>query len=212
MKNISITFFVIFGFVLKSFSQSNLISQDTLVYCNQDSAIIQLSNPFNLVIWNKQEFPGIVIGSKLTVRESGMCYILAADSTKGDTTICFNTTDVAPSTFINVPSGYIITDVLVGYYGTPVQNCNNPLPGSCNYDVKNDIKYGLIGKKSFQYFQGAHPDLCTGVAKTLFVKLRCMKYTQDSVYVKLLKKPTNFFKLETPLHSQIMLFHTLCLY
>lgn len=179
-------------FLGKSYSQTNLIQQDTMIYCNQDSAIIQLNNSYNLVAWEKLGSSGLLLNNQLTIRESGFYRVFAADSTLGDTTICFNTTDVSMSTLVNVPIGYIITDVIAGYYGTPITNCINPLPGSCHFDATNIIRKGLVGKKSFQYYQGFHPDMCTGVVKSLYVKLRCMKYIQDSIYVSLIKKPLNY--------------------
>ncbi len=179
-------------FIGKSYSQTNLIQQDTMIYCDQDSAIIQLNNSYNLVAWEKVGSSGLVLNNQLTIRESGFYYVFAADSTLGDTTICFSTTDASMSTLVNVPVGYIITDVIAGYYGTPIANCSNPLPGSCHFDATNIIRKGLVGKKSFQYYQGFHPDLCTGVVKSLYVKLRCMKYIQDSIYVSLIKKPLNY--------------------
>jgi len=179
-------------FIGKSYSQTNLIQQDTMIYCDQDSAIIQLNNSYNLVAWEKVGSSGLVLNNQLTIRESGFYDVFAADSTLGDTTICFSTTDASMSTLVNVPVGYIITDVIVGYYGTPIANCSNPLPGSCHFDATNIIRKGLVGKKSFQYYQGFHPDMCTGVVKSLYVKLRCMKYIQDSIYVSLIKKPLNY--------------------
>jgi hypothetical protein len=181
--------------VSKSYSQTNIIPQDTMVYCDQDSAIIQLSASYNLVAWEKLGSSGIILNNQLIVRESGFYQVAAADSTLGDTTVCFSTSDASMSALVNVPIGYIITDVIAGYYGTPTANCSNPLPGSCHFDATNIIKKGFVGKKSFQYYQGFHPDMCTGVVKSLYVKLRCMKYIQDSIYISLIKQPMNYTQI-----------------
>jgi hypothetical protein len=192
MKKVLFTLFLIFGFKSISYSQTNLISKDTLVYCNQDSINFKLNRSFNLVTWKKLGSPGLIINDQLKIRESGLYYVYAADSTQGDTTICITTSDVNMSTIVNVPPGFIITDVIAGYYGKPITNCSNPTPGSCHFDATNIIKMGFVGKKSFQYFQGFHPDMCTGISKTLYVKLRCMKYFEDSVLISIINRPTKY--------------------
>jgi len=185
MKKIINFFFTIVSFSLQA--QTNLIAQDTISVCGNDSINLTISGNYNLYVWNKTGSYGLIVGNTLTARQSGQYKIKVADSSLGDTTICFTTTDASPFTFITIPNGYIITDVLIGYYGTPITNCSNPMPGSCHIDVRDSIKGGLIGKTSFQYYQGALPDMCTGIPKTLFVKLRCNKYIEDSVYISIIK-------------------------
>jgi hypothetical protein len=193
-KSLLLTAAATLGLTAATIAQTsiNLIPQDTLSYCNQDDVNIDIPGSYNLVTWKKSGTNGLIINDQLTIFESGFYNVYAADSTLGDTTICFSTSDTSMSTLVNVPLGYIITDVIVGYYGTPITDCNNPLPGSCHFDVTSIIKMGLVGKKSFQYFQGYHPDFCTGVVKSLYVKLRCMKYIEDSVFFNLIKKPFNY--------------------
>ncbi len=197
MKNKFLLFAILITLVSvsKSYSQTNLFLQDTIVYCNQDSANIQLSASYNLVAWEKLGSSGLILNNQLIARESGFYYVAVADSNLGDTTICFSTSDVSMSALVNVPIGYIITNVIAGYYGTPISNCSNPLPGSCHFDATNIIKKGFVGKKSFQYYQGLHPDMCTGIVKSLYVKLRCMKFIQDSIYISLIKQPTIYSQI-----------------
>lgn len=192
--SIQLPVFFLFGFItpLISIGQNELILADTLVLCGQDSAVLQLEYPsYNMVVWEDVSTEGRVINDQFIARHSGVYNVFAADSSQGDTTVCFATTDTQMTTFLDLPEGYIITDVIHGYYGTPVVDCQNPQPGSCHIDVTEVIRNGLVGKRSSNYFQGAHPDLCTGVVKTLFVKLRCMKYVEDSVVVEQLSAPLN---------------------
>ena len=192
ITSIQLPFFFLFGFItpLISIGQNELILADTLVLCGQDSAVLQLDDPsYNMVVWEDVSTEGRVINDQFIAGHSGVYNVFAADSSQGDTTVCFATTDTQMTTYLDLPEGYMITDVIVGYYGTPVVDCQNPQPGSCHIDVTEVIRNGLVGKRSSNYFQGAHPDLCTGVVKTLFVKLRCMKYVEDSVVVQQLSAP-----------------------
>ena len=121
---------------ISAIAQINLIPQDTISSCGSDSLIYAISGGYNLVVWQKDSDINLIINDTLIVSQTGEYYLTVADSTQGDTSVCFSINSaIEQSTLVNIPTGYIATDVIVAYWGTPIIDCANPATGSCNLDV-----------------------------------------------------------------------------
>ena len=165
----------------------NLILEDTIIACGSSNIILTSPNPSNINVWTKDGEQENIIAPTMNVQSSGWYHLYSATTGLNDLPLCM--TFVLSNNYtglINVPAGYLITDVQLAWWGTPNTNCTNPVVGSCQFDVKTIVERGLFGRRAFQYFSGSFPDPCNGVQKSLFLKLMCSPFVHDSVYVRIL--------------------------
>jgi hypothetical protein len=171
---------------LSGFAQ-NLILEDTIIACGSNNIILTSPNPSIMNVWTKDGEQENIIAPAMNVQSSGWYHLYSATSGINDVPLCM-TFDLSNNWtgLINVPEGYMITDVQLAWWGTPNTNCANPTVSSCQLDVKTIVERGLLGRRNFQYFGGSFPDPCSGVYKSLFLKLLCSPFVHDSVYVAIL--------------------------
>jgi hypothetical protein len=174
-----------FQIEIKYFAQ---ILPDSILVCNQTSYTISPQNAGALNVWTKQGENEIIISQDLTVTSSGWYHLYTANPGEGsDISICnvFNSSNSYTSS-LNIPSGYMITQIQNALWGTPNTNCANPTASSCNLEVSNIISRSLIGHRNKVFYSGNFPDPCTGTNKYLFLKLTCTPYISDSIYVSII--------------------------
>ncbi len=169
----------------------NLITQDTITICGQNSYTLNAPSPNAFNVWKKNGEEEVVISSSMTFRTSGWYHLYTSNPGVNDVAVCqlFNNANSYTAS-LNVPNGYQITSLQIALWGTPVINCSNPTAGTCNLNVTSILNRSFLGKTNMQYFAGQFPDPCVGVQKTLYSKYVCSPYIHDSVYVNILS--TNY--------------------